>query len=125
MDLAYAMLDGLDAVVLLDAAPRGLRPGTLSVIEPDLGGDRRGFDAHGMDPVQVLALARSLCGPGHALPRTLVVACEPQTVMTGEEDEIVAALSEPVRAALDPAAALVEELLDELTRRPEPEGRTS
>jgi hydrogenase maturation protease len=125
MDLAYAMLDGLDAVVLLDAAPRGLRPGTLSVIEPGLDVEGRGFDAHGMDPVQVLALARSLGGPGHALPRTLVVACEPQTVMTGEEDEIVAALSEPVRAALDPAAALVEELLDELTTRPEPEARTS
>jgi hydrogenase maturation protease len=125
MDLAYAMLDGLDAVLLLDAAPRGLRPGTLSVIEPGLDVEGRGFDAHGMDPVQVLALARSLGGPGHALPRTLVVACEPQTVMTGEEDEIVAALSEPVRAALDPAAALVEELLDELTTRPEPEARTS
>ena len=36
MDLAYALHDGYDAVVLLDAVPRGGAPGTLYVIEPDL-----------------------------------------------------------------------------------------
>ena len=34
MDLAYA-LQGYDAVVFVDAAPRGERPGTLSVVQPD------------------------------------------------------------------------------------------
>src|SRR4051812_17237245 len=111
MDLAYAMLDGWDAVVLLDAAPRGGAPGTLYVIEPDLDDGAVGVDTHGMDPVKVLALVRAL---GGAPPRTLVVACEPQTRMTGDEGEVVAAVSEPVRAALDAALALVERLLEDL-----------
>ena len=117
MDLAYAMQDDLDAVVLLDAAPRGLPPGTLSVIEPEIDPGALGIDAHGMDPVKVLTLAQSL----GRLPRTLVVACEPATRMTGGEDEIVAALSEPVLAALDAAVRLVEELLEDLTPRPDEE----
>src|SRR5262249_12823080 len=36
LDLAYALTDGYDAAVLVDAAPRGERPGTLQVLEPDL-----------------------------------------------------------------------------------------
>ena len=119
MDLAYAM-DGYDAVVMLDAAPRGQPPGTLYVIEPDAGDGTVAVDAHGMDPVKVLALARAL---GGSPPRTLVVGCEPQTRMTGDEDEIVADLSEPVRAALDEAVRMVEDLLDELTS-PQEEGST-
>jgi hydrogenase maturation protease len=118
MDLAYAMHDGWDAVVLLDATPRGGAPGTLYVIEPDpddVGG--RGFDAHGMDPLQVLALARALGGP---LPRIVVVGCEPATVMRGDEDDVVAAISEPVRAALDGGVALVESLIEDLTSAGQP-----
>jgi hydrogenase maturation protease len=122
MDLAYAMQDGWDAVVLLDAVPRGAAPGTLYLIEPELDEhDPAGSpDAHGMDPVRVLALARALGGP---LPRVLVLGCEPQTRMTGEEDEIVAALTEPVRAALDEAERMAWSLLEELTN--EEEGRPS
>jgi hydrogenase maturation protease len=112
LDLAYAMQDeALEAVVLLDAAPRGLTPGTVSVLEPDLGGLAPDVDAHGMDPVKVLALAREV---GGRLPRTLLVCCEPQTRMTGAEDEVVIVLSAPVAAALEPAAAAVLELVDEL-----------
>ena len=35
-DLAYALLDGYDTTILIDACPRGDAPGTLYVIEPDL-----------------------------------------------------------------------------------------
>jgi hydrogenase maturation protease len=120
MDLAYAMQDGWDAVVLLDAVPRGRPAGTLYLIEPEPDDeDPAGSpDAHGMDPVRVLALARAL---GGALPRVLVLGCEPQTRMTGEEDEIVAALTEPVRAALDEAERMAWSLLEELTTE---EGRS-
>ncbi len=111
MDLAYALAD-YDAVVLLDATPRGEPPGTLYVIEPEVDPDDVAPEAHGMDPVKVLALAAALGAPA---PRTLVVGCEPQTRMSAEDEEIVAALSEPVRAALDEATRLVEQLLDELT----------
>jgi hydrogenase maturation protease len=112
MDLAYA-LGGYDVAVLLDATPRGEPPGTLYVIEPELPGDDVVPEAHGMDPVKVLALASAL---GEPLPRMLVVGCEPLTRMSPDDEEIVAALSEPVRAALDEAERLVESLLDDLTK---------
>jgi len=111
MDLAYALHD-YDAAVLLDAMPRGERPGTLYVLEPDLEELEATPDAHGMDPVKVLALARSLGGP---LPRTLVVGCEPQVVMDQDSEEVTAELSEPVTAALDEAVRLVESLVGDLT----------
>jgi hydrogenase maturation protease len=106
-------------VLLLDATPRGQAPGTLYVIEPDTDDGEVGFDAHGMDPLKVLALARALGGP---LPRILVVGCEPRTVMTGEEEDVVAEISEPVRAALDEGVRLVEALLEDLTTSPSEEG---
>ncbi len=34
LDLTYALLDGYEAVILVDAAPRGGPPGTLYVLEP-------------------------------------------------------------------------------------------
>jgi len=112
MDLAYALLEDYDAAILLDATPRGEPPGTLYVIEPRVEPGEVALDAHGMDPVKVLALAREL---GGTPPRTLVVGCEPETRMSEDDEEIVAALSEPVRAALDEAVLIVESLLDELT----------
>ena len=36
-DLAYALMDDYEAVILVDATPRGELPGTLYTIEPDLG----------------------------------------------------------------------------------------
>ncbi len=108
MDLAYALAE-FDVAVLLDATPRGERPGTLYVIEPDLDDLPPEVDAHGMDPVKVLALARALGGP---LPRALVLGCEPGPV---DPDEIVAELSPPVQAALDEAERQFATLLSELT----------
>jgi hydrogenase maturation protease len=110
MDLAYA-LHGYDAAVLVDATPRGGAPGTLYVIEPELDDERVSVDAHGMGPVQVLTLARSL---EPELPRVLVVGCEPAVRMTGDEEDVVADLSEPVRAAAGEAVRLVRSLLGEL-----------
>jgi hypothetical protein len=39
--------------------------------------------------------------------------------MTGEEDEIVGSLSDPVRAAVEPAAELVESLVRQLIEKGE------
>jgi hydrogenase maturation protease len=117
MDLALALQDDYGAAVLLDAVPRGQAPGTLYLIEPELPDEPGLPDAHGMDPVSVLSLARAL---GRTPPRTLVVGCEPATRMGAGDDEIVAALSEPVRAALDEAVRMVESLLHELTQEEEP-----
>jgi hydrogenase maturation protease len=111
MDLALALQGDLDAVVILDATPRGEPPGTVGVFEPDLDDRDIGLDAHGMDPVRVLALARAMGGP---LPRTLIVSCEPGIRLGAHEDDVVAELSQPVRAALRPAERLVRELLEDL-----------
>jgi hydrogenase maturation protease len=117
MDLAFAMQDGYDAVILLDATPRGETPGTLYVIEAsDADQQAPAIDTHAMDPVKVLGLVRAF---GGTPPRTFVLGCEPQTRMTGEEDEIVAQLSEPVRAALDPAVQLVQSLLEDINADPQ------
>jgi hydrogenase maturation protease len=115
MDIAYALLEGWDTVILLDAAPRGDAPGTLYVIEPEIDPDAVAIDTHGMDPVKVLATARGL--GADTLPRVLVVGCEPLTRLDADTEEIVAQLSEPVRAALDEGERLVEGLLDDLTTK--------
>ena len=119
MDLAYALQD-YDVAVFVDALPRGNAPGTLYLIEPDLGlGDgEAALDTHGMSPVKVLALARHL---SDRLPRILVVGCEPAQVLDIEHDELSGELSEAVRASLDQAVRMVESMLDELVN----EGRES
>jgi hydrogenase maturation protease len=113
MDLAFAMQDGYDAVVLVDAVPRGEPPGTLFVIEVDPDDERAAVavDAHGMDPLSVIGLVRSFGGQP---PPTYVVGCEPRTRMSATDEDVVAELSEPVRAALDPAVGLVQLLLADL-----------
>jgi hydrogenase maturation protease len=110
MDLAYALRD-YDAAVLVDAAPLGEAPGTLSVLEPQLDDGEAEIETHGMDPVRVLRLARELEG----LPaRTLVVACEPYAIPDPDSDDIVAKLSGPVEAAVGHAVQLVRALVDQL-----------
>ena len=112
MDLAYALQEPYEAVVFVDTAPRGEPPGTLSVVEPDPEDAEVVIDTHGMDPRRVLGLARAL---GRVPPRVVVVACEPQTIVHGEnDDELVGGLSPPVRAAVDEAVALVELLVAEM-----------
>jgi hydrogenase maturation protease len=112
MDLAYALQDGYETVVFVDAAPRGELPGTVSLVEPELDLDEVVLDTHGMDPLRVLALANAL---GTVPRRVLVVACEPELVVDGEhDDDLVGELSAPVRAAVDEAVELVSSLVVEL-----------
>jgi hydrogenase maturation protease len=112
MDLAWAIQDGYDAVVLLDATPRGERPGTLYLIEPEVEPGEHPIEGHGMDPVTVLSLVHAL---GGTPPRTLVVGCEPLTRLDPDDENLVADLSEPVRLALEEGMKMVDSLLAELT----------
>lgn len=109
-DLAYALLDGYDAAILVDALPRGETPGTLYVIEPDLaelnGPDSVEIETHSMDPVKVLRLAHTL---GDLPGQILVVGCEPATLDPDEGGYM--GLSPPVEAVLDGAMQLVESLV--------------
>ncbi|MGH3663324.1 MAG: hydrogenase maturation protease [Micromonosporaceae bacterium] len=113
MDLAYALQRDYQAVVFVDASPRGEPPGTLTVLEPALpDSSEASVQTHGMDPVSVLRLAQQV---GQVPPVIRVLCCEPQTALVGGADEdVVVELSPPVRAALDPAAGMVESLLSEL-----------
>ncbi len=113
MDLAYALQDDYDLVVFVDATPRGGEPGTVYLIEPEIEDDGEvSLDTHGMDPVRVIKLASTL---GARPARTLlVVGCEPQVVVGGEDyDDMLMELSEPVRAAVAEAVKLVESLVEE------------
>jgi hydrogenase maturation protease len=102
------MLDGYDLFVLVDAAPRGEAPGTVSVLEVELPSPdaQPVIDAHSLTPDAIFGLLSSLGGkPG----RNLVVACEPAEVDAGMS------LSDPVREALPHAVRAVEEILAQAT----------
>jgi len=113
-DLAYALLDGYDTTILVDACPRGGPAGTLYVIEPDVSEAVRpeeqqgAVEAHSMNPLNVLRLATSMGGP---LKRVLLVGCEPGT-LGPEEGQM--GLSEEVEAVVDEAVKLVESLIAKL-----------
>ena len=115
MDLAYALQDDYEVVILVDATPRGEAPGTVCLIEPEIEEDgEMALDTHGMDPVKVIKLSRWL---GAKPTRTLVVGCEPQIVMGGEDyDNMLMELSEPVCAGVEEAVKLVESLVEEIGR---------
>jgi len=108
--LAYELLDGYDALVLLDAAPHGAEPGTVSLLQPQLASlpdspaSAGIVDAHGMEPASVFSLLESL---SETPERTLIVACEP--LDTGEGIGMTA----PVTAAVDAAVTLVRDLIVE------------
>jgi hydrogenase maturation protease len=113
LDLAYALLDGHDLTILVDAAPRGGAPGTLYVIEPDLSVlddsqlNATLVDAHTLDPLKILGLARVL---GGGWKRLMLVGCEPAD-LGGEEGHL--GLSDPVRLAVEEAIELVTRLVGE------------
>ena len=113
MDLAYALQDDYDLVVFVDATPRGGEPGTVYLIEPEVEEEGAvSLDTHGMDPVKVIRLSRAL---GARPARTLVVGCEPQLVVSGEDyNDMLMELSEPVLAAVEEAVKLVESLVTEV-----------
>jgi hydrogenase maturation protease len=107
LDLAYEVMRGYDALVLVDTSRQGGEPGTLYVMEPDeadFGGpieDGEALDPHGMDPQTVLRFVKAVGGwPG----RVVVVACEPQDV-----DDVGIGLTPVVAAAVERAVALVDE----------------
>jgi hydrogenase maturation protease len=128
LDLAYAMADDYDAVILVDAHQRGEPPGTLYVIEPEpgdaaaeagtaspmessaLGQTELGqMEMHGLDPLKVLRLAAVFGGP---TKHVLLVGCEPAVL--GSPEAMAVGLSEPVRSAVDEAVPLVESLVEKL-----------
>lgn len=108
MHLAYDLLDGCEALVIVDAMPGDGAPGDIVVVSvgpADLG--KGELDAHGMDPVAVLG---SLDALGGTLPPTFVVGCRPESLEEG------IGLSAPVQAAVPIAASAVLRLIAERVR---------
>jgi hydrogenase maturation protease len=112
LDLAYEVMRGYEALVLVDTSRQGGSPGTLYVMEADpdsVGGpieDGEMLDPHGMDPQTVLRFVKAVGGwPG----KVVVVACEPAQI-----EEVAIGLSPPVQGAVDTATDLVVETVEEL-----------
>ncbi len=112
-DLAYALMDGYETAIFVDASRRGGAPGTIYVIEPDhdeiaaeLNTDEMSFEPHSMNPLKVLRMVKS---QGGSFNRIIVVGCEPQ--FTGEDGEGFMGLSAPVEASLEKAVEVIESLV--------------
>ena len=112
LDLAYALQDGYDTTILVDAFPHGQTPGTISVVEPDAteiaAGSASLVEPHGMHPINVLRMAITMSG---SLNRVLLVGCEPGSL---GGDEGYMGLSEPVEAAAEEAVNTTEALIRRL-----------
>lgn len=102
--LAYDLLDGCDALVLVDALPDGGTPGELRVFEADLQDlpATGGLDVHSVDQGAVMATLRTL---GGTPPRTIVVGCQVKDLGEG------IGLSEEVRTAVPRAADAVRSVV--------------
>jgi hydrogenase maturation protease len=133
-DLAYALTDNYDVVILVDAMPRGRPPGTVSLIEPELAlpfgvhpsgcleagspstegcpapsqPEHEAVDPHAMNLVAVLRMAQSLGGVNAKL---YLVGCEP-AVLDCDDGELE--LSQQVQTSVPIAVAMIESLVDRL-----------
>lgn len=110
MHLAYDLLDLWDGLVLVDAVPNRGRPGRIVVMEAGPAEGPANLDAHAMNPEAVFASLRAL---GGALPPTIVVGCEVESVDEG------IGLSAPVSAAIDEAVDAVRDVVADLSARQE------
>jgi hydrogenase maturation protease len=112
-DLAYALQDGYETTILVDTCPRGAAPGTLYVIDPDLkeldnSEAQVVVEAHAMNPVNVLRMARAM---NIEVRKVLLVGCEPGS-FGGDEGQM--GLSAPVEAAVEEAIKLIESLINKI-----------
>jgi hydrogenase maturation protease len=112
LDLAYEVMRGYDALLLIDVSRQGGEPGTLYVMEAreeDVEAgieDGQMINPHAMDPQTVLRFLKTLgAWPG----KVVVVACEP-----AEVEEMGLGLTGEVERAVDGAVELVIETIEQL-----------
>ena len=116
VDLLYSLLNNYDRVIIVDAAPRGGEPGSIYLIEPaekaltgrEAPGEDLSLDPHSMNPMRVLALARSM---GAKIKNVRIVGCEPETPLLSDSETI--GLSPRVSGAIPKAIELIESLVQE------------
>jgi hydrogenase maturation protease len=112
LDLAYEVMRGYDALLLVDVSRQGGEPGTLYVmeaLEEDVEAgieDGQVINPHGMDPQTVLRFVKTVgAWPG----KVVVVACEPAQV-----EEMGLGLTDEVARAVEGAVELVAQTIQEL-----------
>lgn len=113
--LVQELMDGYDALVVIDALERGSAPGTLHILEaevPDLATwpeqQRQDFlaDMHYTTPAKALILAKAL---GVLPPKVYIVGCQPSEV-----DELGIGLSAPVEQATAKTMRTIEQIVAQL-----------
>ena len=113
--LVYELLEGYDVLVVVDTvAQQEGPPGTLYVIEPEIPArDETAdplpevmLDPHDLSPGGVMSLVPTL---GGSVGRIVVVGCQPGSLEEG------IGLTDEVRAAVQPAAALVARVVSRET----------
>lgn len=114
LDLAYALLERYELVIVVDASRRGGVPGTLYLLEsdPSIGGPAE-LETHAMVPARAFRLAHEL---GASIRRLLIVACEPESF--GEPGVGRMGLSPRVEAAVPQAVQWIESVVRQLDLAP-------
>jgi len=113
-DLAYALTEGYEAIILVDAVSQRASPGTVFLIEPEMGGLAAGMapaDAHTMNPVAVIQMAERL---GGIKGKLFLIGCEPRIL---ESEDGGMELSDEVRRGVPRALEMIERLVNKLLEK--------
>lgn len=115
MGLVHELLEGCDALVVVDAVDRGDEPGSLHLLEPDVPPPEstpeteRGalaLDLHEVVPASVLLLASAI---GVLPPVVRIVGCQPEST-----EDLSLELGPAVQAAVPVAVELIRRLVWQL-----------
>jgi hydrogenase maturation protease len=114
LGIVHQLMEGYDAVIIVDAVEREAEPGSVFVLDPQIPAahtptfdDWRAqlSDMHLAEPTRVLRIARAA---GVLPEHVVVVACQPESCEDFEEE-----LSRHVAAAVPVAAERVRDLVTE------------
>jgi len=117
-DLAAALLDPHDVVIIVDCLSQSEQPGALRVFDSrhdlTIQSPSPGFrpEWHSIDPATALNLAHSL---GGNFGRVILVGCEPSPSVGPAGLQI--GMTEPVQAAVNGAVQLILVLVTQLNQR--------
>ncbi len=116
ISLVQKLMDGFDALIIIDALDRGAEPGRVFVLEPDAKSLRHppshheATDLHQADPEVVLRMASAL---NTLPPRAWIVGCQAQDC-----DALGAPLTEAVACAVPVAVDRIWQIVQSLQKEP-------
>ncbi len=116
ISLVQKLMDGFDALIIIDALDRGGAPGQVYVLEPDAESlktppsTHEATDLHQADPEVVLRMAAAL---NTLPPRAWIVGCQAQDC-----DALGAPLTEAVACAVPVAVDRIWQIVQSLQKEP-------